>query len=455
METVNSSITSKQKVIKYIDENQQDLVKFLAELVKRPSINPGDGITGDEILVQEFIEKSLLENWFDEVEQLNFDQINHRPNVIGKLKGTGRGRSLIFNGHSDVVPVFFPERWKFPPFTPTVESGCMYGRGTSDMKGGLAAAYFALKAIRACGIKLQGDVMLHSVVGEESQQSESIGTSKVIQAGFDADFAICCEPTDSEIHIASSALLFVRITIEGKGTHVSARNQMLFPQPGGILSGDAVAVDAFKKSLPIVDFMQRLEVDLNHRYKDNVLGFGGRKSHDQQGVGVFTVNPSLINGGEYLGSIPSRMTYTYAIWYPDNLVSRDKLIEEIRQGVQAISRTDYWLREHPPVIEAPVIQDWPGFHVDEGHEGIQLLGKALEYITNCPPIISGFKAVCDAYYLNKLGIPSIILGPGSISNSVHGDNEFIDIEDLITVAKTYAVFALDWCGVEDESSTLE
>lgn len=447
MDTLGESSYLKKKVIDYIDAHQNDLIDFLAELVKRPSINPGDGITGDEIRVQDYIESALRNDRFDEVSRLNYENTKPRPNLVGKLRGLGEGRSLIFNGHCDVVPVFFPERWKYDPFTPTVEDGRMYGRGTSDMKGGIAGAYFAIKAIKDSGIKLKGDVMLHSVVGEESQQSEAIGTSKVVESGYGADFAICCEPTDCEIHVASSALLFVRIIIEGKGAHVSARNQMLFPQAAGLPSGNVVAVDAFRKSLPIVDYMQRLEIELNHRYKDQVLGYGGNISHDRQGVGVFTVNPSLVCGGEYLGSIPSRMCYTYAIWYPDNLVSRDQLIEEIKHGVESIAQTDYWLREHPPIIEGPVIQDWPGFHVDENHEGVRILGKALEQITMQAPVISGFKAVCDAYYLNKLGITSVILGPGSISNSVHGDNEFINIEDLIKVTKTYAIFAMDWCGI--------
>jgi acetylornithine deacetylase len=419
------------------------------ELVRRPSVNPGDGKSGEEIQVQGFIADSLRSEGFDEVRELAFDPEKRRPNVVGRRKGAGGGRSLIFNGHCDVVPVTFPERWIFPPFEPGRDGDRLYGRGTSDMKGGIAGAYFAMKALKECQVRLKGDVMLQAVAGEESQQAETIGTSKVVESGYRADFAVCCEPSDTELHIASSALIFLRLIVEGKGVHVSARNQMLFPQPALIPSGNEVAVDAFRKSLPLVDYIHRLEVEWNHRYRDPIMGYGGKPFHDRQGVGVFTINPSAIHGGEYLGTIPSRMEYTYAIWYPDQLVSRDDLIDEVRRGIAAIASTDDWLREHPPVVEAPIIQDWPGFHVDENIEGVKVLRGSAAAVLGSEPVISGFKAVCDAYYLNKLGIPCVVLGPGSIFNSVHGDNEFILVSDLVKTTKVYAAFMMDWCGVAD------
>ncbi len=437
----------KQRVFDYIDQNSGKLKKLLCELVGCPSVNTGD--EGDEIKVQTLLAEKMKDDGFDFIEMLAFDHKKVRPNLVGVMKGTGGGKSLIFNGHCDVVPVIYPERWKKPPFKPYEENGCIYGRGTSDMKGGIAGAYFAMKTLRDLGIKVKGDVMLHSVVAEESQGAETLGSSKVIQSGYRADFAVCCEPSDLEIHIASSALFLFKITVEGKGVHISARNRMLFPQGGGLSSGDDVAVDAFRKSLPIVDYIHRLEVMLNHRYRDTVLGAGGIPHHDKQGVGVFTINPSEIRGGEYLGTVPSRMEYTYGIWYPDRLVSRDELIKEIREGVAAIASTDDWLKAHPPIVEAPVIQDWPGFRLDLDNEGVAALRKTAGETLGKEAVISGFKAVCDAYYLNKLDIPTVILGPGSVSNNVHGDNEYINVDDLIKATKIYAAFILDWCGYEE------
>ncbi len=439
---------AKQRVFNYIDQNVDKLKELLCDLVKCPSVNWGDD--GDESEVQTLLANKMKDDGFDLVEMLAFDPKKRRPNVVGIMNGAGGGKSLIFNGHCDVVPVMFPERWKRPPFEPYEEDGCIYGRGTADMKSGIAGAYFAMKALRDLGIKVKGDVMLHSVVAEESQGAETLGSAKVVESGYKADFAICCEPSDLEIHIASSALFLFKITVEGKGVHISARNRMLFPQCGGLSSGDDVAVDAFRKSLPIVDYIHRLEVTLNHRYRDNVLGAGGIPVHDKQGVGVFTINPSEIRGGEYIGTVPSKMEYTYGIWYPDRLVSRDELIKEIREGVAAIASTDDWLKAHQPIVEAPVIQDWPGFRLDLENEGVVTLRKSADETLGQSAVISGFKAVCDAYYLNNLGIPTVILGPGSVSNNVHGDNEYVNVNDLIKATKIYAAFILDWCGYNEQ-----
>lgn len=316
------------------------------------------------------------------------------------------------------------------------------------MKGALGCMFYALKALKACGIRLRGDVVFQSVAGEESQQAEEIGTCRVLGSGYRTDFAICGEPTGNEIHISSSAIFFARIVVIGKSVHISARNQALFPQPANLPSGDGVGVDAFRKSLPIVDYMTRLETEWNHRFRDRVLGYGGRPGHDAQGVGVFTINPSFISGGEYLGTLPARMEYTYAIWYPDRLVTKEALIEEIRAGIAAIASTDGWLREHPPLVEAPVVQDWVGFYLPEEHEGVKCLERACRMVTG-EAVLSGFKAVCDATYMNQLGVPAVICGPGELSNSVHGDEEFVALDKLVQAAKIYALFAMDWCGLDE------
>lgn len=437
---------SKQKVFDYIDAHRDDIVEQLKKMVAFPTINDGDS-NGNEGPLQAFFAQQMRDEGFDKVVEAAYDEEKRRPNVVATRKGIGGGKSLAFNGHSDVVPISYPERWEFPPFEPAVKDGKLYGRGTSDMKGGLAAAFYALKAIKDCGVKLKGDVVLHSSVGEESQSAETIGAERAVKDLYHTDFAIVCEPSNLEVQIASSALVFFNLIVEGKGVHVSAVNQMRFPQPNGIPSGNDIAVDAFHKSLPFIEYFDRLETEWNHRYRHNVLGFGGKGGHDQQGVGVFTMNPTFISGGEYLGTVPSQMKYTYYIWYPDNLVSRDELLDEIRRGVAAIASTDDWLREHPPIVEAPVIQDWPGFAVPEDHPGVQALCDAVESATGENSVISGFRAVCDAYYLGRQGVPAVVLGPGALNNNVHGDNEFIYIDDLIKATKIYAAMAMDWCEV--------
>ena len=238
---------AKQVVFSYIDQHRDDIVALLKQMVAYPTVNDGES-EGNELPMQEFFAEQMRHARFDSVVMKAYDAEGKRPNVVATRKGRGGGRSLAFNGHSDVVPISYPERWEFPPFSPEVKDGKLYGRGTSDMKGGLAAAFYALKALADCDIALKGDVVLHSSVGEESQSAETIGAERAVKELYHTDFAIVCEPSNLEVQIASSALVFFNLIVQGKGVHVSAVNQMRFPQPGGLLSGNDIAVDAFRKS---------------------------------------------------------------------------------------------------------------------------------------------------------------------------------------------------------------
>lgn len=437
-------MSNKQKVYEYIDNHRDDIVDYLANMVKIPSINYT--LDGSEKEVQEWLAESLREFGFDKVDKFAVDEKKERPNVIGVLKGSGGGKSLILNGHMDTVDVPEPDEWKYDPFGAEIQDGKMYGRGTSDMKSGVASAVWAMKALKDCGISVAGDVILQAVIGEESQEAEEFGTVKALERGYDADFAIICEPTSLEVHTASAALFFFELEVYGKDVHTSARNQVMFPQPYGVKSGPEVGVDALHKSLMFIDYFYRLEVEWSHRFRDPIIGGGGYPHRDTQGVGVFNINPSKIEGGVYLGSVPPFVKLLYCVWYPDQMVKKEELFEEIRRGVEALASTDAFLRENPPRLSIPVVQDWGGFQVPVEHPGVQALVKSVEDATEKPAVISAFKAVCDGYYLNEAGTPAIVCGPGAVGYGVHGSNEFVVLDDIIDATKIYASMILNWCG---------
>jgi acetylornithine deacetylase/succinyl-diaminopimelate desuccinylase family protein len=437
-------MSKKEEVFDYIESNKDKIIKFLIEMVSKPSINEGDG--GDGSAVQSWLANNLNDFGFDKVDKFTADSKENHSNVCALNIGKGGGKSLLFNGHMDVVPVAKPDIWCCDPFKPIIKDGKIFGRGTSDMKGGVTSAIWAMKAIKDCNVRLKGDVILQSVMGEESQMAEKIGTVQCIKRGYKADFAIVCEPSDMELQIMGPALVLIELIIEGKGAHTSARNQVIFPQPYGVPSGLDVGVDAFKKSLQFVKYFYDLEEQFNHRYRDPILGSGGIYGRDKQGIGIFTINPSLIEGGVYLGTVPSRVKYTYNIWYPDHLISRDELFNEIRHAVKAIASTDDWLKKNPPVLNMPVIADWPGFKTSLDNPGVATLRKSFLDAIGEPAVVSGFKAVCDATYLNKYNVPSVVFGPGSVSWSVHGDNEYTTISNIIDATKVYASMIIDWCN---------
>lgn len=434
---------NKATVFQYLDNHREQIIEYLKTMVSIPSVNTGFPGGGQEKIVQEWLASSLR-NFGFEVDMWAEDSEGVRPNVVSIFRGKGGGRNLVLNGHSDVVPINEPEKWKSDPFVPFVQDGKLYGRGTSDMKGGNTAAIWALKALKDLGIKPSGDVFLQLVVGEESNEGSTIGTAAAIKRGYTAPFALVLEPTNLEIHISSVGLFFFEIIIPGKAVHVCSRNQVVFPQHFGLASGDDVGVDALQKALPFIDLFYSLEKQWNQRWKNPVLGGGGSPTHDQQGVGVFTVNPALIEGGTYIGAVPGKVKLTYSVWYPQN-VPMETIMDEIQEKVNSLAATDDWFRENPPILNMPVLQNWEGFTVSEDTLGVEVLKGALNEALNRKPIISGFRAVCDATYLNQYGIPSVICGPGSVSYGVHGDNEYVPVEDVIQAAKIYASFILDWC----------
>jgi acetylornithine deacetylase len=223
----------------------------------------------------------------------------------------------------------------------------------------------------------------------------------------------------------------------------------MFPQHYGLPSGQEVGVDALHKALPFIEMFYRLEQDWNLNWRHTVVGAGGHPFPDKQGVGVFCINPSFIEGGVYRASVNPYVKLTYMVFHPPT-IKRQHVIDEITRNVQALASVDSWLRENPPELKAPFLrQPWDPFEVSEDHEGVIALKQAYQTIMNKCVIISGLKATCDCTWLCREGIPSVLIGPGNMSYGVHGNDEFVPVQDVIEAAKLYATFMLSWCGSED------
>src|SRR5215210_4643995 len=188
---------------------EEQTVAFTQELVRIPTENPKlAAITaGAEAACQDVIEARLqtlgcvIDRW---------DVYPGRPDLIGRLQGHGgeKGRSLILNGHIDVVPAGDPAGWIHEPFAAEIAEGKIWGRGAVDMKGGVAAMIAAVEAIQRVGIRLQGDVLIESVVDEETGGP---GTLQTIEHGYRADAAIVVEPTNLVIQPVEGGLEWLRL----------------------------------------------------------------------------------------------------------------------------------------------------------------------------------------------------------------------------------------------------
>lgn len=434
---------TKQRVFDWLDAHKMDCAQLLSDMVKIPSVNQGTVDTGDEREIAKFVSDYMKDMDLD-VEILSFDKEGKRPNVLGTYKGTGGGRNILFNAHMDVVPIDAPEQWKHPPFAGDIADGCVYGRGANDDKHGIAAFTYAVKALQAAGVRPRGDVLLLASAGEESCEGGTYGPGPVakelMKRKNKPSGAVICELSNMDIEIESASLFFFEVVVRGKTCHCGNRNQCVFPQPYGLPSGNEIGVDALEHLLPIIDMFYRKEKDWNlNTMRSSVMGTG-----DGMGVGAFTINPCSFSGGGYIGSIPAEARITYGVWF-DNKISKEDMMKEIRESIEAVCFNDSWLRENPPEIIMPIIQDWPGYSTPKDCDFVNCLVSSCEDALGRKPVVTGFKAACDATWTGMEGIPSVTLGYGSPANRAHTIDEYCEIDGLIESAKAYASIMMDWC----------
>ena len=436
---------ARDKVLSVIDSMQDEIVKTVSDAVKIPSVDPNyAGVDRDAVLGGETEANMYLAEVYKKIgcEVDLFEEEPKRANLVGVIKGTGGGRSLIYNGHVDVVPVGKAEDWKWgDPFSGKVDDGKIWGRGSTDMKGGVISQAFAIAAILRAGHKLKGDVILESVCGEEVMD-HLIGTTAVIKRGYTADAAIVSEPSAPPIPLAivpvTPGLLWMGLTCEGKSTHASVRDEFL--RAGG--RGSEVGVNAVEKGAWLLSQIQMLEQQ-----------WGITKKHPLFQPGHFTIHPGVIVGGPHGVLVPfvvsEYCTIEYAIWYPPQ-EDVDDIKQEIEEFILNAAQLDPWLKEHPPKIEWKLW--WPPSDLDPEHPIVQTIAQAHAEAASGsakyagPAKLHGFCAVCDAAFLSAAGIPTVIYGPGDILVA-HAVNEYVEIEQLMITTKSYALAAMDWCGL--------
>jgi len=425
----------KEDILASVESLRGDLVQLVADSVQIPSVNPTFGNVPAEQLgesrVNEFLQPVMASLG---LKTDLWEQEKGRANLVGVWRGTGGGRSLIFNGHVDVVPPGPPESWTDAgPFSGKVTDERIYGRGACDMKGGNAAAIMAVKALLQAGLRPKGDVILEDVVGEEMMNTEA-GTGATLARGYKADAAIVVEPSAPPYRLAiitaSPGALGMRITIKGKAAHSSMRDEVI--RAGG--AGSAVAVSAIDKGFIIYQGLLKLEEE-----------WGQSKGHPAFArPGHFTLCPSTFMGGfNGIAYIPESCIIEYLVWHAPQ-ETQEQVQAEILKHIDRVAQTDAWLRENPPKVEW--ILWWPPHDVPFEAPISQAVAAAYQTALNEPATFYGFAAVDDASFLNRAGIPAVSLGPGNL-NVAHAANEYVEIAELVDAAKIYAFAIAEWCGI--------
>ena len=435
--------TAVRAVVDFIDDHRERVIDIVRELVQIPTVNPkfetGDAINREpeaQGRVAELLESAGMSTTVSEA-------LPQRPNVVGVFDGDAE-RSLVFNGHIDVVPTGDLTDWHADPFGADIRDGRMYGRGTYDMKGGLGAAIAAVEALQQCGIALGGRLEVHSVVDEEAG---GFGTRALLERGSSTSAVIVAEPTQNEIMVCQPGLEWVRVTIRGRSAHAGWRYNDIYPQPH--------TPERTRPGVNAAELVTRFITAVGHLER----AWAQRKYHPLLPAGITTISPSVVHVGSGLGPNGLPVTVTNPAITPDVAVVDFDLkylpnedAGDIRKAFEDFvyhwAMQDPWLAEHPPTVQwelAGLI--FPPFDTAPDHAlvcSIVKHGAAL----GIPTPITGFPAVCDGAFYRDHGATPIIFGP--IGADAHGPNEWVDVESVVNVAKLMAAAAIDYCGLDGE-----
>ncbi len=417
-------IEAEERVLESIDV--QGMVDFLCELIAVPSL-VGDETTGQEFVAGQMERSGLdIDLWeldFEELSQhwaFSIEEERERGlGVVGAMGDDAGGRSLIFNGHVDVVPPGDEKLWRYPPWQGTIDQGCVFGRGAADMKGGLCCALFAARALRDAGVRLQGRLMVESVIGEEDG---GVGTLAAVLRGYTADGAIVAEPTELIVAPVQAGAFNFRVTIPGKAAHGCVREEGVSP---------------IEKFVPIHQALLELERERNERLQDplysryrlpHALCIGNVRA----GTWASSVAESLVFEGRYGISVDE-----------DQDAARRALEEAVAEAAQA----DPWLRDHPPVVEWWGGQFYPARTPVE-HPLVRTVAGALQDVTGAETRLEGMTYGADMGLLVNVGhTPTVLFGPGDV-RVAHRPDEYVPVRELETAVRTLALTALRFCGYE-------
>ncbi len=428
-------------VLDQIDSMREEILGTLADVVRIPSITPKyPGLDYDQVVGGETrCNKALLPTY--EAAGCEIDIWAEEPgrdNLVGVVKGTGGGRSLILNGHIDTVPPGQPETWKWgDPWSGRIEGGKLYGLGSTDMKAGIVAIAKAAEALKRAGIALQGDLILESVVGEESMDHEC-GVTATVRRGYSADAAIVAEPTGfpgpPAIAPCSAGVFWLRVTVPGKATHVMVRGSLIWP--GG--EGARYGVNAIDKGFSVYEAMRKLEADWGMTRNHSLFQPG----HFNLGVNLMTGRPP---GPPVPFIVPNECVLDYIVIYRPN-DDPDEIKQEVTAFLDSVFDQDPWLKEHRPTLEWN--HEWPPYDTPIDHPICLTLADAHQSALGRKAPIEGFPAVDDATYLQRGGVPSVSYGPGNLMHA-HAVNEHIECDEVINACKVYATTAMSWCGLAE------
>lgn len=422
------------RIVTAVEALRSDLIAFLQQLVQTPSL-PGHEQGAQQLVAEKLRSLDLSVD----VVSSDFDELKNHPafcddgvpfrerlNIVGRWKGSAKAngtkpaRSLILNGHMDVVPTSNENLWSESPWSGAIRDGQMYGRGSCDMKAGVTANIFAIQALQALGFTPAGDVLVESVIGEESG---GVGTLTTIVKGYRADAAVITEPTRLRLCPVQSGALSFRIKVSGRAIHACMK-------PYG--------VSAIEKFYVLLQAVQELEKLRHVEYRNSLY---------EDPNNIAPVNFGTLHSGEWPSTVPDELVVEGRFGVMPG-ESTDAARSALANALAVGARQDAWLAKHLPSLE------WFEGQFESGQTSldsgiVRTIAEGHRKILGETPMVQGVTYGSDLrLFTNHGGIPAVLYGPGSIFDA-HTVDEHVDLNEVVTATKVLACIVSDWCGASD------
>ncbi len=421
----------------YIDEHRAESIEYLRTLVKRypegeeplqAHLVERFGGLGCEVHVERLLPTDVqLSKEFAVKETID---LVARTHIIGRLRGSGGGRSLMLITHPDGDPIK-TEGWAKPPHEGLVEDSRIYGWGVADDLAGIAMMVEATRAVAASGARLRGDLYLMSACAKRN----AWGIAALLRAGYHADAGIYVHPAESElgmkeIKAMTSGLLKLRITVRGRKPPKTEFVQTTFNHLG---------VNPIDKAVAIIGALKMLNEERNRRvYYKALVDAVGRSTN--------LLVPYIQSGSaSNLTDVPPSCVIGASITFPPN-EDIDAVMKEVEAHLDSFYDSDEYLLAERPVLEW--IQGTQGVEMSEDLPIVQVTKKAIKAVTGEAPFSNPLYSKSDLRTPVLIaGIPNVAFGPlaGDLATT-GGRNEWVDVDDYIRSIKVLAKIILDWCG---------
>jgi len=417
--------TIEQTILDSCDAIFPEVIEFTKEMVKQYSVlNKEQGVL-------DVVEKNLQDlNLPVTRVPIDIKRIGKHPmfapvewdydkkyNLVSALNPEASGKTLVLNGHLDVVSATHFDMWTQAPNIPWEKDGWLYGRGAGDMQSGVAAMIYAVHAIRHAGYRINSPLTIQAVIEEECTGN---GALACLDRGYDGDFVLIPEPFGPQIYSGQLGVLWFKLIIRGRPAHVLDT------------TAGANAIEMLQMLIP---YLKSLEEELNEKY---------RQAPYDKFDHPFNLNIGKFKGGNWASSVPAHAEMEGRIGFPPGMTS-NHIMQLVNDKVeQAVSECAEF-QQYKPILRFHGFRS-EGHLIDLQNPGITLLSECHQSLTNREP--EQYLSTCTTdlrafHFYNKTA--GTCYGP--IAKNIHGIDECVDIESIRHTLKAYALFISRWCEI--------